>query len=84
MFIGIVPGGSVDVVFHPTPTLLSGLTVRTSELLCRESAGETAPCAPGLVDERRSEMNSPSVRQRAQSRFNTLKVEPVGQDWTNC
>ncbi len=54
--------GRVVVVFQPIPTLLSGLTVKRSELLGSATDGEVAPCPEGLIIENRARSRRPPLR----------------------
>ncbi len=64
MFWGIV---KIVVVFQPTPTLLSGLTVKRRESLGDVTDGTIAPRPGKLIMENRARSRRPPVRRRALS-----------------
>jgi hypothetical protein len=65
----------VDVVFHPTPTLLSGLIVKASESCCNGTLKETAPCPDEPIEENKAKSTRPEARKQTVPRFGTFNVE---------
>lgn len=76
-FCGIATAGMVDVVFHPTPTLVSGLTVKASESCWKGPVGETWPRPNGLVKENKANSRRDDARNLAEPRLETFKFETL-------
>ena len=62
------------VVFHATPTLLFGLTVKASESCNAGRLRELAPCPTEPIEENTAKSNRPDARGRAVPRFGTFII----------